>query len=264
MDRIGKSLSLLLILIISLTIVESASAQTIPKPAVPEFSVRYVDYSYDVPPIYGIDQFTGNQAIIKNGYHIENETFEFTIKNQPFTAYVDSYGNSINLFYNLRFKGFYGTEWIYFPFLDNGQGVRRYAAGFYQFYDPNLQASNSSYTIILEKVPILFYNLGNPPIGSQVDFQVQALIGYVSYAEDFFYSFAGQKSDWSKTQTITIPETSTSTSTSPNHTPTSTQNPTPTPSVPEFSWLIILPLFIFLLSIAVIARFRKIQGITQR
>jgi hypothetical protein len=45
--------------------------------------------------------------------------------------------------------------------------------------------------------------------------------------------------------------------------PSPTQNPTPTPSIPEFSWLIILPLFIFVLSIAVIVRLRKNWRITQ-
>ena len=37
-----------------------------------------------------------------------------------------------------------------------------------------------------------------------------------------------------------------------NLTPTSSANSTPTPSVPEFSWLAILPVFIFILSIAII------------
>ncbi len=36
-----------------------------------------------------------------------------------------------------------------------------------------------------------------------------------------------------------------------------TTTPTPTPSVPEFSWLIILPLFLSMLSVAMILRYRK-------
>jgi hypothetical protein len=43
----------------------------------------------------------------------------------------------------------------------------------------------------------------------------------------------------------------------PTPNPTSTLSPTPTPTVPEFSWLMILPLFIFMLSIAVIVKLRK-------
>jgi parallel beta-helix repeat protein len=49
--------------------------------------------------------------------------------------------------------------------------------------------------------------------------------------------------------------------------PTQTPNPTPmptlTPAVPEFSWLILLPLSIFLLSIAVTVRLRKTWKIIQ-
>ena len=43
----------------------------------------------------------------------------------------------------------------------------------------------------------------------------------------------------------------------PSPTPASSPNPTPTPTVPEFSWLAILPLFGFMLSAAVIHRHRK-------
>ena len=42
-----------------------------------------------------------------------------------------------------------------------------------------------------------------------------------------------------------------------------TLSPTPTPTVPEFSWLTILPLFIFALSISTIVRLRKRLRITQ-
>jgi hypothetical protein len=41
--------------------------------------------------------------------------------------------------------------------------------------------------------------------------------------------------------------------------PISVYQPTPTPSVPEFSWLMTLPLFIITLSIAVIIRFRRLR-----
>jgi hypothetical protein len=43
----------------------------------------------------------------------------------------------------------------------------------------------------------------------------------------------------------------------PTPTPTSTLAPTSTPTVPEFSWLAILPLFVSLLLIAVVLRYRK-------
>jgi hypothetical protein len=39
--------------------------------------------------------------------------------------------------------------------------------------------------------------------------------------------------------------------------------PTPTPSVPEFSWLVILPLFLSMLSIAIIVGVRKSRNVTR-
>jgi parallel beta-helix repeat protein len=42
-----------------------------------------------------------------------------------------------------------------------------------------------------------------------------------------------------------------------------TSSPTPTPSVPEFSWLMILPLFLSILSIAVLIRSRKPWKVTR-
>ncbi len=255
MERMGKYLSIVLVLIIassSCLIVKSADAQSISKPSAPEFTVRYVDYSYDVPPTYGIDQFTGKETIVKNGYHVENRSFEFTIRNQPYTPYEDSQGNNIHLFYNLRFKGHFGAEWMYFPFLDNGQGVRRFAAGLYQVYDPDLAASNSAFTILLESIPTLFYDLQDydkmPKIGDEVDFQVQAAIGYVSYAGDGFYSLAGQSSSWSNTQTIKISAVSASVSHSPN--------PTPTPSVPEFTQVAVISFFVSLPLLALLVKKR--------
>jgi hypothetical protein len=47
----------------------------------------------------------------------------------------------------------------------------------------------------------------------------------------------------------------------PSPTPTSSPNSTPTPSVPEFSWLMILPLFFSLLFVVVLIRKRKASEI---
>jgi hypothetical protein len=244
---------------LTLLTVKSVNTQSIPTPAVHEFSVKYVDYSYDVPPTYGVDQFTGKQTVIADGYHVNNETFEFTIKNQPFTPYVDSNGHKIHLLYNFRFKGHSGTQWIYFPFSDVGQGVRRCATLFCLFYDPDLKTSNSSYTTITEDVSVLFYNSVTPSIGSKVDFQVQALIGDVNILEDDFYSFIGQKSGWSNTQTITLQASS------PSSTPTPAQTSvaSPSPTVPELSWLPILPLLLSVFAVTVMIRYRKTAALKQ-
>jgi hypothetical protein len=242
----------------SLIIVKPASSQT--TPSVPEFTLKYIDYSYDVPPTYGINQYTGQNVTIQAGYHVDNRTMLFTIKNQPFTSYNDSSGNYITLYYNFRYKGHYGDEWSYYPFagVQTTHSYGPYGGGPFLDYP----ASNSDYTVTSINLDVLTSFPGGPqiPDGSQVDFQVQAQIGHIDpipsglLAGDF-YNFTGESSDWSNTQTITVSNGSTSTSisssTSANPTPTST------PAVPEFLWLVILPLFILMLSIAVIFRLRK-------
>jgi hypothetical protein len=217
------------------TVQASTGDSGIPKPSVPEYTLRYVDLSYDVPPTYGIDQFTGETVITQEGYHVDNKSVAFKIKNQPFTSYNDSSGNIIGLYYNFRFKGHFGNEWQYYPFSDNGQGTRRYSAMFYVLIDqsPKLAASNSEYTDIFLGLPFLF-GVQNPPVGSQVDFQVQVLIGHIDYLGDGFYSYTGQKSDWSNTQTITVGESQTpTTSSSPSPPATSSPAPTSTPTPSE-------------------------------
>jgi hypothetical protein len=225
MGNISKGFSLLLVTILavsSLIIVESVSAQTIPKPTVPEFTAKYVDRSYTVPASTTIDPYSG-QNVINPSHYVENRTLEIAIRNQPFTPYVDNSNGAqwkITLMYQIRTKGHFAQNWTNLYSVDNGF----------------LPASNSDYTTVS-------YSLGEGPVwgnlqaNTQVDFQVQAMIGYVSRTIGFAsWYFTGESSDWSNTQIITIPETSTSTSPSPN--------PTPTPTVPEFPILVILPLFV--------------------
>jgi hypothetical protein len=72
------------------------------------------------------------------------------------------------------------------------------------------------------------------PSGAQIDFQVEAMIGYVhrvhnpnatSHLEMFPYLFTGETSGWSETQTITLPTFASS--------PTSSPSTTSTPKTPE-------------------------------
>ncbi|MCL2359969.1 hypothetical protein, partial [Candidatus Bathycorpusculum sp.] len=39
------------------------------KPAIPEFTLRFVDNSYDVPPTFSKDPFTGKNEMTQEGYH---------------------------------------------------------------------------------------------------------------------------------------------------------------------------------------------------
>jgi hypothetical protein len=226
MRKLATLLLITVLTVSSLLMVGSAFAQSIPKPSVPEFTVKYVDLSYYEPPTYGVDQFTGETVITNEGYYVDNKSVAFKIVNQPFTSFNDSSGNYIALYYNFRFKGLFGDEWFYYPFSESGGGTHRYSAMFYVLSDqsPKLEASDSEYTDIFLGLPFLF-GAFNPKVGSLVDFQVQALIGHIVYEGDGFYSYVGQRSDWSNTQTIEVGESQTS---SPE--PTTPTSPTPLPT----------------------------------
>ena len=263
MGKIGKTFALLLTLIIAtscLTIlmVKPANAQTIPKPSVPEFTLKYVDNSYDVPLTYtySTDPYTGKEVKTPHGgNHVDNKTIDITIRNQPFTPYNDSEGNIINLSYNVRFKGHFGESGWIEPFY---QPIRN---GEYGFTAQHPQ-SNSEYTQI--SVPSEFQ------VGDVVDFQIQKLEGYYTSWEPMLAivmgtsQFTGETSDWSSTQTITIGQTSTSASPNPTPTPTSPTTSTPTttstttstPTTPDTNSnptnLIILPLEVFVIIVAAV------------
>jgi hypothetical protein len=188
------------------------------KPSVPEFTLQYVDYSYDVPPTTTstTDPYT-NETITTAipGYHVENKTIQATINNNIGASY-----------YNFRYKGRYEDEWRYHPFRNGSLGYMLPDA----FYVP-YQASTSDYTVAA--LPSYFFK--DIPVGGEVDVQVQALFGdfraepYVHITPvggptyDFY--FEGTTSDWSKTQTIKIGEI---------QLPTPSPATTPTPTPPNF------------------------------
>ena len=230
MGRISKSFVLILILImiisgLSVMIVKPANAQSIPKPSVPEFTLSILSHPYDVAPTTTIDPFTGKTVTTQAGYHVENKSIEITIKNQPFTAFTDKSGNYINLYYNVSYKGPYGTDWNYYSY----DSLTKYF----------VTQSDSDYTTI---------SFSQIPTEGQMDFRLQALIGFYTetghpFMDVYEYNFTGQTSDWSSTQTITIQE--------------SNSSPSPTSSVPEFPIIAILPLFLSAFSAAIILRHRK-------
>jgi hypothetical protein len=270
MGNIGKRYSLLLLMILavsSLILVESTSAQSIPKPSVPEFTVKYVDNSYDVAPTYGTDPYTGKNVVTEVGYHVQNKSIKVWVSNQAFSNYRDTSGNRIMLYYDIQWKGHFVEYWRNSNTSFNGLHL---VASSSLLANNELVSPNAPFTIIT----IGFIgNNGSTPYsmqtddvsaGGQIDFQVQAFIGYYTTLEStpdplFFrthtiYTFHGETSDWSNTQTISIPDGAVSTSTSPSPTPTLTSNPTPTLTVPEFSWLAIIPLMISMLSVTLAFR----------
>jgi hypothetical protein len=208
---------------------KACTAESVPKPAVPEFGVQYIDYSYDVPSTYGIDQFTGKTVIIQQSYRVDQKSVQLIVKNQQYASIVDDSGNTTTIYYNFRYKGAYGDEWRYYPFGDSGQGAHRFG-----LYDINIPAAfpatDSQYTNITLYMGLLFGVEANElTIGDQIDFQVQAQVGHINPPIDGFYSFSGQKSEWSPTQTITIGENSVTTAPQPNSTNPAV-NPTEAPA----------------------------------
>ena len=201
----NKNFAVLFILILAASSLTAVVAAQTSQPSVPEFTMKYVDLSYDVPPTYGIDQFTGQNVVKQGGYHVDKQSAVFTIKNQPFTSYNDSSGNNISLYYNFRYKGHFGTEWRDYPFGESGGGVYKYSDLYYTSPEsPKLEASNSEYTELALSLPFLF-GLGTTIHNDdEIDFQVQALMGHIDYVGDGYYRYTGERSAWSNTQTIKV------------------------------------------------------------
>lgn len=205
-------------------IVELASAQSIFKPSVPEFTAKYVDHSYDTQPTYGYDEYTGKNVITEPSEHVDNRTIEIKIKNQPFTPFTDQNGNNINLLYNVQYKGSFGQQWA------SMFGERSEWAGGavdpYGTYGYPTQDSTAQYTTISYSLP---WNM----VEGQMDIQVKALVGYTTRAPDparqhilwtvYKYTFYGEESGWSNTQTVKLGESGSILTPSP-----STSNPTTT------------------------------------
>lgn len=204
----------------SLIMVESASAQSIPTPAVPEFTLTLISSPPDS--------------------HFVNKTIELAIKNQP------SFPKN-GFFYNVRIR-INDDNWG--PLYPNNNSVPNQSDGEYTIL------SYSSGYLGVEYQYHLGYKVENLTADDKIDFQVQAMVGSIhrvfnpnatNQLEMYPYIFSGGTSDWSNTQTITIPATPTILS----------LTPTPTPTVPELSWLVIVPLLLSLLSIAMVLRHRK-------
>jgi len=252
MDNLGKSLTASLILIViisSLIIVGTTSAQTIPKPSVPQFTLNLVDKSYDVPPktTSTTDPYNGKVTTTTiPGYHVNDFKIELSIKNQPFPSTIN--GNKSSLWYDVRIKGHFGEDWIdQYP-----------SSAMSPTSLPWPTQSSSGYTLLL--FPASYRT------DDKVDFQVKAIFGYQYSYDTYFYGqqshilplrvndFIHEESGWSSTQTFTMPETPTSSNqtTSPTNTITS-----PTPSVPEFSLWIIPFQFSMMLVIAGLLVYHK-------
>jgi hypothetical protein len=264
MTSLSKGFALFFILImaissLSLSMVKPVMAQTIPKPAAPQFSIQYIDYSYDIPAYNSTDAFTGQQ-IQHPSQHIGDIRVEGKIKNQPFTRYsVPNHPNGsisgyVDFYYNVRYKGHFGSDWTEIYGYHNAD-----------FISQNYSSEYTNFTIYLQEFPE----------GSQIDYQVKAMIGFegrtyiASYPQPIII---GEESEWSNSLTLSFTKSETAIAfasnintspypaiptLSPSPTLAPTQAPTATPIVPEFSWLAILPLFAATLFITAKLRHRK-------
>jgi hypothetical protein len=267
MGKIRKTIALFLTLIIALScmtiwVVKSAYSQSILKPPMPEFAINFSQTLYTVT---APDPVSGENIT----QQFQNNTIQVKIDNRPFSSSLNE--DKYHLFYNISTKIHSESNWseLYPP--------ERYYNDATNFNSTALNlartptASTSEYTTISfhdyypsypPNTEIGFSPPFHFPPGTQLDLEVRAIIGVDSqvYIADHPTAprFGGDyepaivvdvASDWSNTQTITIAERSTSTSPTPN--------PTPTPTIPEFPILVILPLFLSLISSALILGHRK-------
>ena len=163
------------------------------KPAVPEFTVKLIDNSYDEPPTSYVDAYTG-ETVTKPGYRVAKKTIEITIKNQP---------GDYTINYNVRVKGHYGSgedAWI-------------------EIYQPSNgfpSQSDSKYTVLSftstwgDKSYQGKHGSIYAPDGSVIDFQVKAIMDMVTKREITLpvpgtgWYYEGVDGEWSSTKTLTI------------------------------------------------------------
>jgi len=209
--------------------VNFATVQAVATPSVPQIiNIELVDYSYDVPPssTTTTNPYTGEEITTTSpGYRVEDLRIEVTIKNQPFTPYNNEKGETLNLYYDVRFKG-------------------HFSEGDWQVLNTVIQQLDSQYTVVTwEK------SANNYATGSKLDFRAEASI---RHRELWLYDPEGilppqyktvvdARSDWSAIQTFTIPGKPAQPSQTANPSSVPTSDPTnPSQQKPWQLYLIIL------------------------
>lgn len=233
------TLTAIFILFIVLQTIEVAEANPIdyspPKPAIPEFTLKYTDNSYNVA-----------------GNWVQNKSIEVIIKNQP-SVYV--------LCYNVNSKSHLSENWTSYEYYNNSSYLTP------QLFIPNrLLAWNSTFSVLVfgfegnNGTDTYNLRLGNVNDGDKIDFQVQAYIGNwfpgkvvnATASIEYYLLNIDAIGDWSPIQTVTIPASN-----------NSSPSPTGAPTVPEFYWLAIIPLMVTMFSIALLIRHRKTAKLNQ-
>ncbi|MCW4024662.1 MAG: hypothetical protein NWF01_06460 [Candidatus Bathyarchaeota archaeon] len=219
MLNLQKSLAVALIVVLtasSLILIKPSEA-AIPKPSVPEFTLEFADHSYDVAPTTTttIDPFTGQEVTIttQNGYHVDGNGIDVIIRNQPVSSYEDS--QELKLYYNVRFKGHFAEDiWTNWK--------TPLETGSIKYKNSPILASDSDETIITVTFSTLATITSPLPAGAQIDFKVEAFIGYRE-VRGTAVVYIGENSGYSSIQTITVGDPA---SITPTPTPTALSTPT--------------------------------------
>ncbi|XHH07859.1 MAG: hypothetical protein ACFCUE_09800 [Candidatus Bathyarchaeia archaeon] len=197
----------LILILLSVIIVKPIFAQNT-NPAIPEFTVTFVDSSYEVPASSYTDKYTG-ETIITPSYYVISNHLELVIENQPFNS---TWGNrSYYLNYNVRAKGHFEQGWTV---------LYQKSSGEYFNYPFQL---DSKFTNI--SIPNIY------PNGAKIDFQVAAFISHKETVLNPLHPQLGPEygveeitvykiddtSGWSDTQTLTIPNSSSSITSQPTN-----------------------------------------------
>lgn len=184
-----------------LLMAESAVAESIPKPSIPEFTLKYANHPYYKEASNETDLYIG-QITINPGKWVDNKTIDVSIKNQQFN------NPKYHLFYNVRFKLHLRQNWDeHAPTLwywnAKGDNLAQYIT--------NAPAQSET-----EFTQLSFWAQSYPD-NSTIDCQIQVLVGYDSTRFVPNIGFAPQlgghtepaiaffsSTNWSPTQTITI------------------------------------------------------------
>jgi len=219
--------------------VNFANVYAVSKPSVPQFTVKFIDKSYDVPPTQTTDPYTG-KTTTQPGYHVNDGLLEVTIKNQPFTPSPTS-NNHIH--YLVEVKGRFGGDNDWDNFLRGLSDTGGYT-----------KQSDSGYTVVTGN--------GRYDSGVQLDFRVKAIVGHLQMIPPMWQMEVESESSWSKIQTTTItyessPTKPSQTANSPGASTSDPNNPTQQNPLALILMVILIAACIIAFLIAVIARQHK-------
>jgi hypothetical protein len=272
MGNINRTFALILIGVIAISslgllAIQSVNAQSPIVLPIPKFTAYFVGQSYNVPATISVDPYTGENITVPSHFVTKgyiylvvtnDERYNFIPLNNPKIQFDSKY--------NFRLKGhFEADNWT-----DAGEA----------------SVGGTSYgnngTFVMDSHAITYYSADNYPTNAQIDFQIKVSVANntwvpnnPNYPNTDYHQISSlyATSDWSSTQTVTITNSTASPPQGyggpegywgpPPVLSTVTSSPTisatPTATIPELSWLMIVPLLLSVFAVAVIVRHRKVK-----